>query len=296
MITNIDVIAQLPKLEILTADHNSVSQFMGTFERLRSLKLNSNPVTKFEIKAPVPTLKLLNLSSAQVASIDETFSNVPSLESLVLDRNYFVSLPSHIGNLRKLEHFSIAHNSVRQLPSEIGCLTELRVLDVRGNNLRKLPAELWWANKLDTLNASSNILEHFPKHASRAPQPPDDGGSASSSLNSKLSGTTRALSPMPSVEELNGDASRRPSQASSTLLSVGPSPVPMGADRKGSMVSLYGKGGRKTSGVAEHAEQRSADGFRPQKGLWSHGSPDQHLCRFPPELVSCRQSAGRRRV
>ena len=270
MITNIDVIAQLPKLEILTADHNSVSQFMGTFERLRSLKLNSNPVTKFEIKAPVPTLKLLNLSSAQVASIDETFSNVPSLESLVLDRNYFVSLPSHIGNLRKLEHFSIAHNSVRQLPSEIGCLTELRVLDVRGNNLRKLPMELWWANKLDTLNASSNILEHFPKHASRAPQPPDDGGSASSSLNSKQSGTSRALSPMPSVEELNGDASRRPSQASSTLLSVGPSPVPMGADRKGSMVSLYGKGGRKTSVVSRSTQGSAApmgSGLRKDSGL-----------------------------
>ena len=269
-ISNIDVIAQLPKLEILTADHNSVSQFVGTFERLRSLKLNSNPVTKFEIRAPVPTLKLLNLSNAQVASIDESFNNMPSLESLVLDRNYFVSLPSHIGNLRKLEHFSIAHNSVRQLPQEIGCLTELRMLDVRGNNLRKLPMELWWANKLETLNASSNILEHFPKHASRAPQPPDDSGSASSSLNSKMSGTTRALSPMPSVEELNGDASRRPSQASSTLLSVGPSPVPMGADRKGSMVSLYGKGGRKTSVVSRSTQGSAAPmgpGLRKDSGL-----------------------------
>ncbi|KAK4032391.1 phosphatase 2C-domain-containing protein [Parachaetomium inaequale] len=249
-ITNIDVIAQLPKLEILTADHNSVSQFVGTFDRLRSLKLNSNPVTKFEIRTPVPTLKLLNLSNAQLASIDESFNNMPSLERLVLDRNYFVSLPSQIGNLRKLEHFSIAHNSVRQLPPEVGCLTELRVLDVRGNNIRKLPMELWWANKLETLNASSNILDHFPKHASRAPQPPEDPGSTSSSLSSKHSGTTRALSPMPSVEELNGDASRRPSQASSTLLSVGPSPVPSGDNRKGSMVSLYGKGGRKTSVVS----------------------------------------------
>jgi adenylate cyclase len=256
-IMNIDVIAQLPKLEILTADHNSISQFVGTFERLRSLKLNSNPVTKFEIRVPVPTLKLLNLSNAQLASIDESFNNMPSLEQLVLDRNYFVSLPSQIGNLRKLENFSIAHNSVRQLPPEVGCLTELRMLDVRGNNIRKLPMELWWANKLETLNASSNILEHFPKHASRAPQPPDDPGSTSTSLNNKLS-TSRALSPMPSVEELNGDASRRPSQASSTLLSVGPSPVPGGGDRKGSSVSLYGKGGRKTSVVSRSTQSSTA--------------------------------------
>ncbi|AEO70098.1 uncharacterized protein THITE_2146951 [Thermothielavioides terrestris NRRL 8126] len=256
-IANIDVIAQLPKLEILTADHNSVSQFVGTFERLRSLKLNWNPVTKFDIRASVPTLKLLNLSSAQLASIDDSFNNMPSLERLVLDRNYFVSLPSQIGSLKKLEHFSIAHNLIRQLPPEIGCLTELRVLDVRGNNIRKLPMELWYANKLETLNASSNLLDSFPKPASRPPVPPEETASAASSLGSKLSGTTRAVSPMPSVEELNGDASRRPSQASSTLLSVGPSPVPPSGDRKGSMVSLYGKGGRKTS-VVSRSTQSSA--------------------------------------
>ncbi|AEO53222.1 hypothetical protein MYCTH_2294267 [Thermothelomyces thermophilus ATCC 42464] len=273
-ITNIDVIAQLPKLEILTADHNSISQFVGSFERLRSLKLNSNPITKFEIKSPAPTLKLLNLSNAQLASIDESFNNMPNLERLILDRNYFVSLPSQIGNLRKLEHFSIAHNSVRQLPQEVGCLTELRVLDVRGNNIRKLPMELWWANKLETLNASSNILDHFPKHASRAPQPPqppDDARSTSSSVNSKQSSGSRALSSMPSVEELNGDASRRPSQASgATLLSVGPPPVPGADNRKGSMVSLYGKGGRKTSVVSRSTQSSTATtgtGLRKDSGL-----------------------------
>ncbi|KAK4147904.1 phosphatase 2C-domain-containing protein [Dichotomopilus funicola] len=270
-IANIDVIAQLPKLEILTADHNSVSQFVGSFDRLRSLKLNSNPVTKFELRGPVPTLKLLNLSNAQLASIDESFNNMPGLERLVLDRNYFVSLPTQIGNLRKLEHFSIAHNSVRQLPQEIGCLTELRILDVRGNNIRKLPMELWWANKLETLNASSNILDHFPKPASRAPQPPEDAGSANSSMSSKISGTSRNLSPMPSVEELNSDPSRRPSQASSaTLLSVGPSPVPTADNRKGSMVSLYGKGGRKTSVVSRSTQSSTptmGPGYRKDSGL-----------------------------
>ncbi|KAH6853445.1 phosphatase 2C-domain-containing protein [Chaetomium sp. MPI-CAGE-AT-0009] len=259
MIVNIDVIAQLPKLEILTADHNSVSQFVGTFERLRSLKLNSNPVTKFEIRSPVPTLKLLNLSSAQLASIDESFNNMPGLERLVLDRNYFVSLPSQIGNLRKLEYFSIAQNSVGKLPSEIGCLTELRVLNVRGNNIRRLPTELWWASKLETLNASSNILDSFPTHASRAPQPPENPSSTNSSFSSKVSGTARGLSPMPSVEELNGDVYRRPSQASSaTLLSVGPSPVPGAEHRNNSMVSVYGRGGRNTSVVSRSTHSGSS--------------------------------------
>ncbi|KAL2165456.1 hypothetical protein VTH06DRAFT_754 [Thermothelomyces fergusii] len=267
---NINVIAELPKLEILTANHNSISQFVGSFERLRSLKLNSNPITKFELKSPVPTLKVLNLSNAQLASIDESFNNMPNLERLILDRNYFVSLPSQIGNLRKLEHFSIAHNNVHQLPQEIGCLTELRVLDVRGNSIRKLPMELWWANKLETLNASSNVLDHFPKHASRAPQPPqppppppqpaeDARGARGSAVNGKPSASSRALSPAPSAEERNGDEIRRPSQASgTTLLSVGPSPVPGPDNRKGSTVSLYGKGGRKTSVLSSRSTTQSS--------------------------------------
>ncbi|CAK7201063.1 hypothetical protein SEUCBS139899_003764 [Sporothrix eucalyptigena] len=256
-ITSIDVIAELPKLEILTADHNAISQFVGSFERLRSLKLNANPITRFEIVTPLPTLKLLNLSNAQLASIDDSFNNIRNLERLHLDKNYFVSLPNQIGNLRRLETFSIANNSVGELPPEIGCLTELRVLDVRGNNIRKLPMEIWWANKLETLNASSNVLDNFPKPASRAPQVPGESNKDNQAGQGRMNSTVGTLSSTPSSEELSADGSRRPSQASSTLLSVGPSPVPSGPDRKSSVVSVYGKGGRKTSIVSRSTAQSS---------------------------------------
>lgn len=256
-ISAIDVVSQLPKLEIMTADHNAISQFIGSFERLRSLKLNANPITKFGITASVPTLKLLNLSSAQLASIDDTFHNILNLERLVLDRNYFVSLPAQIGNLRRLEHFSIANNSLGELPPEIGCLTELRVLDVRGNNIRKLPMELWWANKLETLNASSNVLDSFPKPASRPPQPPAEPAMSVASSSLKPSSSSGGLSPSHSSDDLLPDGTRRPSQASSTLLSVGPSPVPAGPDRKSSVVSVYGKGGRKTSVMSRSTTSQS---------------------------------------
>ncbi|KAI3323387.1 protein phosphatase 2C [Xylariaceae sp. AK1471] len=262
-LTAIDVISRLPKLEVLSADHNIISQFVGSFERVRSLKLNANPITKFEISTPVPTLKLLNLSNAQLASIDVAFNNMVNLERLNLDRNYFVSLPSTIGNLRRLEHFSIAHNSVGELPPEIGCLTELRILDVRGNNIRKLPMDIWWANKLETLNASSNVLENFPKPASRQPQPPGEAQAVAVANNKPPSGL---LSQTSSVEDLLPDGSRRPSQASSTLLSVGPNPAASGADRKGSVVSVYGKGGRKTSVVSRGTVTSGINGAMPPSG------------------------------
>ncbi|KAG7134983.1 Adenylate cyclase like protein [Verticillium longisporum] len=214
-ITSIAVIADLPRLEILSADHNSISKFTGTFERIRSLKLNSNPIATFEIVAPALTLKMLNLSNCQLASIDESFHHMLNLERLVLDKNYFVSLPAHIGNLSKLEIFSIANNSVGELPATIGCLTELRMLDVRGNNMKKLPMELWWANKLETLNASSNVLDNFPKPASRQP---------------RLGGEEQPQG------ALNGKGAAAPGMLAQAS-GVGPSPVPHGPDRKSSVVS-----------------------------------------------------------
>jgi adenylate cyclase len=248
-ITSIDIISELPKLEILYADHNGISVFTGKFERLRHLKLNSNPLNKFEIEETIPTLKSLNLSNAQLASIDSAFAHMPNLENLILDNNYFVSLPPQIGTLLKLEHFSIADNSVGELPPQIGCLTELRVLNVRGNNISKLPMEIWWAKKLEVLNASSNVLDHFPKPASRPPRVPGEDQPGPPPLPNGRSLPLGSLSSTPSSEELAEE--RRPSQASSTLLSVGPSPV---SDRKSSVVSVYGKGGRQTSIVSRTSQ------------------------------------------
>lgn len=260
-ITSIDIISELPKLEILYADHNGISAFTGKFERLRQLKLNSNPLNKFEIEEPIPTLKSLNLSNAQLASIDSAFAHMPNLENLILDNNYFVSLPAHIGTLLKLEHFSIASNSVGELPPQIGCLTELRVLNVRGNNISKLPMEIWWANKLEILNASSNVLDQFPKPASRPPRVPGEDQTGPSSLHNGKPLPLGTISSTTSSEELSDD--RRPSQASSTLLSVGPSPV---ADRKSSVVSVYGKGGRQTSVVSRGSQQgHSSTMMNPRK-------------------------------
>ena len=256
-LTSIDIIAMLPKVENISADHNSVSVCESEFTKIRVLRLNSNPVTKFEILNYVPTLTTLILSNAKLAHIpDAAFDKMPNLIKLVLDVNHFVSLPSHIGKLRKLEHFSIARNALSNLPAEIGCLTELRFLDVRANNLKKLPMEIWWANKLETLNISSNVLESFPKPASRAPQVPGELPPPSSQTQTNgQNGQTSNNSSFEELGPLEAFGQRRPSQASSGLLSVGSSPVPGSGDRQNSVVSLYGKGGRKTSVVSRSASQ-----------------------------------------
>lgn len=266
-LSSIDVIAALPRVELLSADHNSVSVFEGTFERIKVLRLNSNPVTSFEILNSVPTLTTLILSNAKLAHIpDAAFDKMPNLVKLVLDRNHFVSLPHHIGKLRKLEHFSIARNALNSLPPEIGCLTELRFLDLRQNNLKKLPMEIWWAGKLETLNISSNVLDNFPKPGSRAPQIPGDAAPPAverpTAVNTPLQ--TPSISNNPSYEDLGpleGYSQRRPSQAHSGH-SVG-SPVPAPGDRKGSVASIYGKSGRKASFIARTASASTVGTMTP---------------------------------
>ncbi|KAI9823568.1 MAG: cysteinyl-tRNA synthetase [Thelocarpon impressellum] len=258
-LTSIDVVYQLPRLEQLMAGYNSISVLEGSFAKIRTLQLNNNPVTRFEMVRAVPSLTNLTLSNAKLAELqDDLFEKIPNLEKLNLDKNHFVTLTAQIGQLRRLEHLSLAKNLLSSLPVEIGCLQSLRFLDVRENNLKKLPGEIWCALKLDTLNVSTNVLEDFPKPGAVPPAVPGESPKvhAAGPQSQSSAGGTPALSSSPSFEEL-GDlravAGRRPSQASGNLLGVGSSPA--SAQRKGSIVSIYGPGGRKASVVSRQMSE-----------------------------------------
>ncbi|KAI6860606.1 adenylate cyclase protein [Hortaea werneckii] len=250
-ISNIDVVSQLPKLEILMLGHNSISQFEGSFARLKVLFLNHNPVTNFDLNAPVPTLSVLNLASAKLSRLpDAVFMKMGGLTKLTISKNHFVSLSPHFGLLSKLEYLSIAKNELSRLPTEIGRLTELRYLDVRENNLSILPPEIWYAKRLETLNVSSNVLADFPKPAT-APLPPlpADLGFAAGGMTPAKEGSG-PLGTSPDFEELGkleDFQMRRPSQASG-MLSVSSSPGGS-ASRKGSVVSYNSSTGKTGPGA-----------------------------------------------
>ncbi|KAI4149353.1 MAG: hypothetical protein LQ340_004680 [Diploschistes diacapsis] len=241
-ISSMDVFSKLPNLEQLMIGHNNISRFEGTFKKLKKLQADHNPITRFEIQAPMPTLTSLNLASAKLAHLDDSlFERVPNVTKLTLNKNLFATLSTHIGRLTKLEYLNMAKNALTTLPPTIGCLQELRFLDLHECNIRKLPPELWFCAKLDTLNLSSNVLESFPKPSSSL-QPP--------TMEAAQSGNN-AIPPSPGGDEpgrLEDVVLRRPSQGSSSLLSVGSSPA--GSTRKNSIVSVYGPGGRKASVIS----------------------------------------------
>ncbi|CAZ83205.1 unnamed protein product [Tuber melanosporum] len=242
---NVDVAADLPKLELLLTGHNSISGFQHSFPKLRALHLNSCPVTRFSFPSAMPTLKFLNLQNAKIAALAETlFERLPNLERLVLDKNHIVSFPPQICKLKKLAHMSCFNNELASLPKEIGQLTDLRVLDLHENNLKTLPGEIWQMTNLVTLNVSSNLLREFPKPI---PNPAAQSPSAE---------TASILSLGKDDEIVKPDTSRRPSQGSGGLLSVGNSPG--GGGRKGSLVSIYGPGGRKASVISKSGSEHGS--------------------------------------
>lgn len=248
-ITNLDVFTTLPRLEQLMVGHNGVTKFEGHFPKIRILHMDHNPLTRFLFDAPVPSIASLNIASANVAQLDDPiFERMPNLSKLNMDKNHFVSISSDIGRLRKLEYLSMAKNPLSSLPATIGNLQELKYLDVRECNLKKLPSEMWLCCRLDTLNVSSNVLEDFPK-AIAAFQSLQLENQATGSHGSP--GTAGPTSNAPSYDELGkleDFGHRRPSQASGGLLSVGSSPA--SGNRHGSIVSVYGPGGRKASVIS----------------------------------------------
>ena len=248
-VNNIDIFAELPNIEQLMVGHNVISKFEGSFEKIRTFHLDHNPMTRFDFKAPVPSLTSLNLASCKISQLDDSvFERMRNLVKVSLDKNHFSTLSSQIGRLQKLEHLSIARNPLSSLPPTIGHLHLLHFLDIRECNLKRLPSELWFCSALDTLNVSSNVLESFPKPATVLPasQPETEASSPHGSTE-----TTPVPASTPEYEEvgrLEDFKDRRPSQASGGLLSVGSSPAC--STRNGSIVSVYGPGGRKASVVS----------------------------------------------
>jgi len=266
-ISSIDALSRLPRLEQVSFGHNLISRFRGTFPRLRSLHMDHNPLTQFDIDRPMPTLTSLNLASGKLSQFrDAMFENITNLTKLILDKNHLSSVPVQVGKLRRLEHFSIIKNPLSSLPATIGCLSELRDLNLRECNLKSLPEEIWHCVKLETLNVSTNLLSTFPKHG--APQPLVPGEPTTTPA------TTPGISGNPSYEELgplDETNFRRTSQTSGGVLASGV--LPGGAYRNPSTTPSIGQptSGRKVSATLPSSNVGTSSSSRKDSNFSQHG-------------------------
>lgn len=248
-ITNVDIFTQIPNIEQLMVGHNTVSKFEGSFEKIRMFHLDHNPMTRFDFKGPVSSLTSLNVASCKISQLDDSiFERMKNVQKLNLDKNHFSTLSPQVSRLQNLEYLSIARNPLSSLPATIGHLHALHFLDIRECNLKKLPPEIWFCSSLDTLNVSSNVLESFPKPANAPPTSQSEVESSSLPGSGESTPVPASTPENEEVGRLEDFRDRRPSQASSGLLSVGSSPA--SSTRNGSIVSVFGPGGRKASVVS----------------------------------------------
>jgi adenylate cyclase len=195
IISDLSMVATLPALETLRADHNLIHALqLLVGPAMTTLELPRNDVTQLILlstPSPYPfALTTLDLSHAKLRSLAaDTFAPFVVLETLKLDYNAFRSLPEHVGELARLTHLSVSNNQLDALPASIGKLRRLETLDVNSNSLRELPSTLWNCASLMHINATSNLLEVWNDPPPVAPEYTGDGGS------SPASSSVRALVP-----------------------------------------------------------------------------------------------------
>ncbi|KAF8332698.1 uncharacterized protein EI90DRAFT_2918120 [Cantharellus anzutake] len=215
LITDLSILSDLPLLESLLAEHNTVHVLdFAVGPNMNALVASHNPATKFTLRAPLPDthykLTSLDLSHMKLSTWDDdgaVLASFPSLVSLSLNYNKFHTIPDTISSLSNLEYLSCTNNDLHTLPPEIGKLSKLRVLSVHNNSIKMLPESIWECGQLKDLNASSNLLDMWqdpamsmsspvlvgslPSSESISLDPPERKGSAAG-----LSATSRTVPPL----------------------------------------------------------------------------------------------------
>lgn len=168
-ISDLSLVCRLPKIQSLSADHNSVRALdlsLGPY--MKTLIASHNDITQLSL-APGPlgtlpyALTSLDISYAKLSSIDDlALGQLSSLRILKLDHNSIRSIPDSLGDLGLLEALLCADNKLDCIPSTIGKLQKLETLDAHNNNINELPPTLWNCASLMKINLTSNFLSSWP--------------------------------------------------------------------------------------------------------------------------------------
>lgn len=112
--------------------------------------------------ADAPSLKTLILKNLNLEVLPEELWSMRKLRILDISSNRISSLDKGIGRLRQLVYFNAADNELETIPCQIGRLRKLQILNLSGNRLHHLGFSLDGLTGLKKLNLSGNCLETLP--------------------------------------------------------------------------------------------------------------------------------------
>jgi len=191
----------LTRLSVIGTGISELPDWIGNFDKLKSLNLGSNKLTSLpDSIGNLLNLKEINFDFNRLQTLPETFGNLVSLEGFSLTErtnhpdlekkygksSWFTSLPKSFGNLTSLKYFGIHFTKLKRLPESFGNLSSLKYLNIQSDintsvsffpktikNLKSLecvrigsfhevPEFIAELKKLTILDLSHNQLEFLP--------------------------------------------------------------------------------------------------------------------------------------
>ncbi len=145
------VVKYFPRLKVLMADHNFISDLKGTLDGSRCLET-------------------LDLSYNTLENIDIDGNTLSSLQVLNMNANLLTQFPVQVCHLPKLRECTISNNSLLKLEVP-KCLSEIQLLNVSANKIKTINDDTYHTKmpKLQVLDVSDNELCDLPASLSQLP-------------------------------------------------------------------------------------------------------------------------------
>ncbi|TAG00417.1 MAG: hypothetical protein EAZ44_09440 [Cytophagia bacterium] len=142
----IDLMSQLPRLEILIIDSCGLKEIptnIHKLKHLKSLSLSKNKITYLsENITKVDNLETLEISCNPLSKISDKIDSTWKISELFLAANNFTDVPDIIYNLKNLELLALHDNKIKNISPKIKNLKKLYVLGLVGTLVEDLPNEI----------------------------------------------------------------------------------------------------------------------------------------------------------
>lgn len=133
-------------------DISDIPSGMDKLDYVVKLDLSKNKLSSVNEITGMKGLISLDMSSNQLTSLPDDFSDLKYLKELDLSRNKIQGLPDDFGKLKHLHILNLKQNQLQTMPRSIANLSNLEILDLSFNQIKSIPLEIAGLKNLKKLN------------------------------------------------------------------------------------------------------------------------------------------------